>query len=186
MPAFIPTAAYASIQEGADMRKKIGLRRKPPKSEARPLGTPRPKPAKKKIALVQKVVDTPTAVEVDCHQQSEPQAIPQAADSVSQEQKVMTLTLKTLSRNGKRAIYTGAVQSINFTLGLFPGKTAPTSIEIPDGVFVPAKAPKVKMTAEERKAANALKPKATLAEKAAAAQKRADALKAKVDAANQM
>jgi len=80
----------------------------------------------------------------------------------------MTLTLKNLSKNGKTAFYTGASTVLRFALSVFPDKQAPESIEVPDGIFAESA---VKMTPEERKAANAAKPKATFAEKAARLEK---------------
>ncbi len=60
---------------------------------------------------------------------------------------MMTLTLKTLSKNGKNAYYVGAAATLRFNLAAFPGKTAPASIEVADGAFAPAKQPKAKLTA---------------------------------------
>jgi hypothetical protein len=92
----------------------------------------------------------------------------------------MTVTFKGLSKNGKAAIYTGGKTTIRFSLLSFPDKQAPETIELPDGVFAEAavKEPKVKMTAEERKAARAARPKPTLAERAEAARLRAEKLAA--------
>lgn len=89
----------------------------------------------------------------------------------------MTLTLKGLSKNGKQAIYAGSAQNVRIPVGNFPDKTAPETIDVADGVFVAAKQPKVKLTAEERKAARANKPKPTLAEKLAAQEKKAAKLR---------
>ena len=95
----------------------------------------------------------------------------------------MTFTLKGLSKNGKQAIYTGAIQNLRFPVGAFEGKVAPQTITDLSVFAAPVvKTPKVKMTPEERKAARAAKPKPTLAEKVAAAQKRAAALQAKLEA----
>jgi len=88
----------------------------------------------------------------------------------------MTLTLKGLSKNGKAAYYTGAAVTIRIALQAFVDQTAPQAISVPDGAFAPAKPV---LTPEERKALRAARPKPTLAERAAAAQKRADALAAK-------
>lgn len=99
------------------------------------------------------------------------------------ENKAMTLTFKNLSKNGKNAFYAGAAVALRIPLSAFPDKQHPATIEVIDGAFAPAKAAKVKMTAAERKAANAAKPKPTLAERI---QRREEALakdKAKLAAA---
>lgn len=90
----------------------------------------------------------------------------------------MTLTLKGLSKNGRAAFYVGAITTLRISIAAFPGKTAPQIIEVADGAFAPAKPPRVRMTKEERKAFNANRPKPTLAEKAAKAREKADALAA--------
>ena len=94
----------------------------------------------------------------------------------------MTLTLKTLSKNGKQAYYSGAAQIARFPLGIFPGKTAPQTIEVADGVFAVAavKVPKVKLTKEERAAL----PKPTFAELIERRRKSLAALEAKEAAAS--
>ncbi len=99
-----------------------------------------------------------------------------------QEVRKMTLTLKGLSKNGENAFYAGARVALRIRVGAFPDKVAPSTIEVADGVFAPGKQPKVKLTAEERKALRAAKPKPTLAERAATAQARADKLAAKAAA----
>lgn len=85
----------------------------------------------------------------------------------SKEQTKMTLTLAGQSKNGKAAFYTGAAQRLRIPVGAFPDKTPPQTFEVADGVFAPARQPKAKMTAEERKAARANAPKLTLAERIA-------------------
>lgn len=79
----------------------------------------------------------------------------------------MTFTLRGLSKNGKQAYYDGANQVLRVAIGSFAAGTAPQSFDVADGVFAGPKQPKVKMTAEERKAARAAQPKPTLAEKIA-------------------
>lgn len=79
----------------------------------------------------------------------------------------MTLSLKGLDKRGRSAIYTGAAISIRVGLTAFPNKTAPSTIEVADGVFAGPKAKRAAMTPEERKAARAAAPKLTLAEKIA-------------------
>lgn len=92
----------------------------------------------------------------------------------------MTLTLKGLSKNGKRAIYGGAASSFQVPLGAFPNKTAPQTWEVADGVFAePAvKVAKAKLTKEERAAL----PKPTLAEKIEQRRKALAALEAQLAA----
>lgn len=110
-----------------------------------------------------KVVDTTTAGEVSLQNQEDSQPVANPAN----QEKMMTLSLKGLSKNGKQAFYSGAAQVVRISVGAFPGKTAPQSIPVPDGVFEGPKQPVAKMTAEERKAARANRPKPTLAEKIA-------------------
>lgn len=91
---------------------------------------------------------------------------------------IVTLTLKGLDKRGRNAVYLGAAVSLRFPIAAFPGKVPPTSIPV-DGLAGP-RAPKAKLTAEERKAARANAPKLTLAEKVARAEERTAALKAKL------
>lgn len=104
----------------------------------------------------------------------------------------MVLTLKGTSRNGKRAIYTGALISVTIGLGAFPDKAAPANIEVADGVFAPARAaktPRVKLTDAEKAAAREARknaPKPTLAEKIARREAQLAKDKAKLAAASEM
>lgn len=82
----------------------------------------------------------------------------------------MELTFKSLSKNGKNAFYGGAATVIRIALSAFPDKQAPAVIDVNDGVFAPAKQPKVRETKEERKARLAAQPKPTEAEKIARAE----------------
>lgn len=154
-----------------------------PKGDARPLGTPKPRLVKSKkespISL-----DTPSTNSVDFSQSVEPNAIPRTGDenTTAQERKTMTLSFKNVSKNGKNVFYTGAASVIRIPLSAFPNKQHPTSIDVADGVFAGAKQSRASMTPEERKAANAARPKLTLAEKIAQREKQLAALKAKADA----
>lgn len=151
------------------MSGMTGRSRTPPRGDVRPLGTPRPKlgdfpaPAFVRTAAyagvpeMKKKVDTHTAVAVCLHHR------PILACVDTTRRISMTLTFKSLSKNGKNAFYTGAKNALRFPLSAFVNKTAPPIIEV-EGDFAPAK---VTMTKEERKAANAAKPKPTLAEKIA-------------------
>lgn len=159
-----------------------------PTSETRTISTKRREAnlyagigTKKGWRQTQKSVDTVSVVEVTS-QGTPPLAAP---ETTSTRSRPMILQFKSLSRNGKNAFYTGAAVAIRVPLSAFPNKTQPDQIEVADGVFAPAKAAKVKMTAEERKAARAAKPKPTLAEKAAKAKERADKLAAELAAANE-
>ncbi|MES2360010.1 MAG: hypothetical protein V4529_16845, partial [Gemmatimonadota bacterium] len=138
-PRYQPGAAYVGTQ---DLRTPYG--KDMPASEVRPLGT-------------KKSVDTAPSLEVDSIQ---------LLAITPHKEKQMTITLKTLSKNGKQAYYSGAAQILRFPLGVFPGKVAPASFTVTDDLFAPAsvKEAKPKLTAEERKAARAAKPKPTLAE----------------------
>lgn len=106
--------------------------------------------------------------------------------------KTMTLTLKGTSKNGKQAIYTGAAQSVRFSVGTFADGNAPQTIEVPDGVFAEPKQPKQQLSAEEkaaqaaaRKAERANRPKPTLAEKIAQREAALEKLRQKAAAENQ-
>lgn len=129
----------------------------------------------------QKVVDAVDAVGVSCTQSHN--AASETQDKIRSSK--MTLTFKNLSRNGKNAFYAGAAVAIRIPLSAFPNKQHAPTIEVADGALAPAKPARVKMTAEERKAARANKPKPTLAEKAAKAKERADKLAAELAAAEQ-
>jgi hypothetical protein len=123
--------------------------------------------SKDSSASSQKVVDSrpPDAVESTQTTSSEgtPSELPAASPAITSE-KMMTLTLKGTSKNGKTAFYSGAAQTVRLQVGLFEGGTAPGSISVPDGVFA---AQRPKLSKEERKAAKAAAPKPTLAEKIA-------------------
>lgn len=113
----------------------------------------------------QKVVDTAATDEVRSIQPHD-----EAPETKPQEQNIMELTFKSLSKNGKNAFYGGAATVIRIALSAFPDKQAPAVIDVNDGVFAPAKQPKVRETKEERKARLAAQPKPTEAEKIARAE----------------
>lgn len=119
----------------------------------------------------QKVVDTATAIEVSSNSSSVGNEA--TTETISEKDKKMTLNLSGLNKKGNAAIYKGAAGSVRISVAAFHGKTPPTTIEVADGVFEPARQPKAKMTAEERKALRASQPKPTLAERIA---KREEAL----------
>ena len=204
------------------MSRKIGISKTPPKSEARPLGTKKPKsstpktraalrarldaePSKTAIAqeeqheaykagdvldlpgsflngltlesggadalnvqhdYFQKVVDTPHDIVVDSI--SEVAAIQPTESAAEQQEHHMTLTYVKTSKNGKRAIYSGAAQSIAFNIGLFPDKTAPATItDLSAFAEKVAKTPRAALTPEEKAARKANRVVPTLAEKIA-------------------
>ena len=91
----------------------------------------------------------------------------------------MYLNLKGLTKNGNAAIYTGAAGIVRIAIAAFHGKVPCDTIGVSDGCLEPPKTPLYKMTKEERKAANAAKPKPTLAEKIAREEKRLANMKAK-------
>ena len=182
--------------------KKIGLSKQMPPSEARPLGTKRTSKVKPSLTerivaagrksmgdriteiiekdgfcdVTLKVVDTPIEPVVDFSHQP---TIPPATVSRSSR---MTLTYVKTSKNGKRAIYSGAANSLVFPLTAFPGKTAPASIEVVGDVFATKSGPKPKLTKEERAAL----PKPTLAERIAKREAQLAKDKAKLAAASAM
>jgi hypothetical protein len=95
----------------------------------------------------------------------------------------MVLTLKTLTKNGKQAIYTGLRTAIRIALVSFVDKAAPETLEI-IGPVLGARVPRAKMTQEEKDAAKLARknaPKPTLAERAARAQARAARAQARAD-----
>ena len=131
---------------------------------------------KRSKVILQKGVDSSRTLDVVSSQA--PITAPETANKTPisaslTRRRTVTLTLKGHSKNGKTAFYTGAATVIRISLGAFINKQAPTIIEVePD--FAPVKAPRVKLTAEERaarnaaaKAARAAAPKPTLAEKIA-------------------
>lgn len=97
----------------------------------------------------------------------------------------MTLTFKSLSKNGKAAMYSGAVTPIRLSLAAFPDKQYPQEIVIADGVFAGPKVAKVKLTKEERAAQRAAAPRPTEAERIAQAEARLEKRKAKLVASGQ-
>jgi hypothetical protein len=127
----------------------------------------------------QKVVDTPIDRVVDSV--SEVAAIQPTESAAEQQEHHMTLTYVKTSKNGKRAIYSGAANSLVFPLTAFVGGTAPASFST-DDVFVVKAGPKAKLTKEERAAL----PKPTLAEKIARREALLAKDKAKLAAASQM
>lgn len=173
-----------------------------PKSEARPLGTKKKvngAAAARKAAADRRnaqesgtigsspydlnVVDSAPADEVESEQV---EAIPLTDQLAAQQQEhIMTLTLKTLSKNGKQAYYSGAAQVLRFPLAVFPDKIAPQTL-VDFDEFVPAKAPKVRETKEERKARLAAQPKPTEAERIQKAEANLAKRKAKLAAADQL
>ena len=104
-----------------------------------------------------------------------------AADEPSKE-KMMTLTFTKLSKNSQTAMYSGAAVVLRVSCSAFPDKVPPTTIEVADGVFAPAKE---KLTAEERKALRKAQPKPTLAERIAKREVQLAKDKAKLAAAEQ-
>lgn len=111
-----------------------------------------------------------------------PIVVPPAAPQAPKKEKVMQLTLKGLNAKRTTAIYSGTLGSVRIGLAAFPGKSAPESIEVADGVFAvkTPKAPKVKLTKEERAAL----PKPTEAERIAKMEERLAKAKAKLAEAN--
>lgn len=97
----------------------------------------------------------------------------------------MNPTIKSLNKNGKRAIIDGAAASFQIPLAAF--KVAPTAGE-PFSLDMlkekEVKQPAVKLSAEERKAARAAKPKPTLAEKIASREAALAKLKAQATGVN--
>lgn len=117
----------------------------------------------------QKVVDTAAASGVSSvHEMTKDgndNPTTAAAQPGTDGETKMTLTKKGLSKNGRNVFYAGALVALRIPLTAFPDKNPPETIEVADGVFAPAKQPKAKMTAEERKAARAAQPKLTLAQR---------------------
>lgn len=168
--------------------------RQAPKNEAKPLGTkkgnkgrkPTAEERRKDFAVVagKKVVDTQNDLEVTSLQPPITVAQSEPAPPEPQKEQHMTLTYKGLNKKGNAAIYSGAKTSVRFSLANFPGKTAPATIEVADGVFEAATAPKPTETKEERKARLAALPKPTEAERIARVEKNLAKRKAKLAAAD--
>ena len=86
----------------------------------------------------------------------------------------MTFQLKGLNKKGNQAIYTSGRHLVRFGVKGFVDGVAPETIEIDAPLTV-------SLTAEERKAAHAAKPKPTMAEKVAAAKARYEKLQASLE-----
>ena len=159
------TRTIGQMRRDADLYSGIGRRK--PLVQARKSNAPEP----------QKAVDTARGVVIGSLQS-------QDAATETNRSRTMTLTFKSLSKNGKNAFYSGAANVLRFPIAAFVNKQHPTTIEIvgEGGDLAPAKQPKAQMTAEERKAARAARPKPTIAEQAKRAQERADKLAAKAAA----
>lgn len=136
----------------------------------------------KSVDADQKVIDADRDPVVSCLQAFN--NAPVATPAPTQENTHMMLTLKGLSKNGKRAIYGGAAQSFHVPVGAFVNRTPPHAFQVEDGVFAAKveRAAKPKLSAEERKALRAAKPKPTLAERIAAREARLERDKAKLAA----
>jgi hypothetical protein len=183
--------------KGGEMSKIKTYGKKMPKNEARPLGTKKPKKGKEpdptqfmsqaeKLEYVaflaaqpmEKVVDTPN--EKDVESPIGVEAIQPDQPAAAQQEQNMTLTLKGLSKNGKRAIYDGAAISIHLPVGAFDGYP-PATLEGPFKAKA-VKQAKPKLTKEERAALRASKPKPTEAERIARAEANLAKRKAKLAA----
>lgn len=132
---------------------------------------------KKKYADTKKGVDTTHGLKVECSHVGNI-VNPKPTDN---RRPQMTLTFKSLTKSGRDAIYTGAVRAVRFSLDLFTDKQAPAAIEV-EGNFAAPKAPKVRMTKEERKALRDSQPKPTEAERIARAEAKLAERKAKLAA----
>jgi hypothetical protein len=129
----------------------------------------------------QKGVDSPAATVIELGQPS----IPEAADRKPNERNKTMLTLKGLSKNGKRGIYVGAAKAVYFDKDAFADGNLPQTIDIPGLKAKEERVPKAKMTPEERKAARAARPKPTLAERIARSEARLASLRAQADASGE-
>ena len=142
------------------------------------------------VASAAYVIETPKKVvdKTPAHEVSFARYVVNSDDSrVGQiKETVMNLTKIGTSKNGKKTSYAGAARKLTFANAAFVNSTAPDAFDVADGVFAPAvvKTPKVKMTAEERKAARANKPKLTLAEKIAKREEQIAKMKAKLTSDN--
>lgn len=125
--------------------------------------------------LPQKAVDSQRSSVVEFTSPAPMTAHPAAPLAPTKDKKMASLTLKGLNKKGTQAIYSGTPGTVRIGLAAFPGKTAPESIEVADGVFA-IKTPKVKLSKEERAAL----PKPTEAEKIAKMEARLAKAKAKL------
>ncbi len=97
-------------------------------------------------------------------------------------EKTMRVTKRGQSKNGKATFYEGAGAPLRFQNNVFVDNTPPDTIDFAEGIFKAPRAPKVKLTPEERKAARAAKPKPTAAEKLAKLEEKAAKLRAEAAA----
>lgn len=153
----------------------MGLSKHPPKSEARPLGTPRPRAAKQRTKKNAKSASRYGASETTIEKVSEenPSAPSETACAplgsvVTSNQsaikpqevkeKIMTLKFTKISKKGTMAMFSGLRNVLRIPLAVFDG--APADFEV-EGNFAGPKTVKAKLSKEERAAL----PKPTLAER---------------------
>lgn len=101
-----------------------------------------------------------------------------ATNTASERIRTMQLTFKGLSKSGKYALYSGLRTVSRLSVTDFPDSQPPATLEITGELA----GPRVKMTAEERKAARKNAPKPTLAEQIAKREKALAKLRAKAEA----
>ena len=164
-----------------------------PKGEARPLGTKRErksssKPVSRNASLVEtfdernarikremeEAHEDETPVSDNVREQLQNFVDDRYQDEVTSEvamtptssvgDTTMRVDLKGVSKNGKTATYVGARQSLRIPVSVFADGVAPQYFEL-HGAFAGPKPPKVKLTAEEKKALRAEQPKLTLQQK---------------------
>lgn len=185
-------------------KKKTGVSRTPPKSEARPLGTPspkrshskkQPKPAVEASSSpvnsgAEEVVDTSTAspAESSSTDTTSVNTAPSTETQIAKEQHIMstiTLTLDPKTRKSTSLVFklpAGVRGSVRIAKTAFPGGVPPTSLNLQSDSDSAFAQPKAKLTAEERKALRKDQPKLTPAQKLAKLQERAAKLQAKIAA----
>lgn len=160
VPKFVPTSSYVGVDSA---RASNSMR----------------SAAERKLHQLKKTLDNTGTLDVESLQSS---PMTGTLNNSILRSHTMNLTLKGISKDGKKAVYQGAAVLIPVSIAAFSNRTAPQSFDVADGVFEGPKAPKAKLTPEERKAARASKPALTLAEKIAKREEQIAKMKAKLDA----
>jgi hypothetical protein len=186
------------------LKRKIGVSATPPKSEARPLGTPSKKGAsaravtkanKQKAPRVvvnvdmsaseKKVFDNVTRTHVDSASQETTSVESTSTNNPASEKgPVMQITLVKSNKNRKSTSVVfnasnGLRGSARFAKTFFKDGNAPDTLVIDGDAFA---SPKEKLTAEQRKELRKQAPKLSASEKLAKLQERAAKLQAKIAA----
>lgn len=193
--------------EKSTSKKKIGVSKNAPKSDARPLGTPAPRRShsKKKQTGADQTVEQSAEKAVDNSDETPANSsstqmtsanditngpsTTTGSDAHSQkEQNVMskiTLTLDPKTRKSTSVVFKlgdGIRGSVRIAKTAFPGGVPPSALTLQSDAENVFATPKAKLTAEQRKEARKNAPKLTPAQKLQKLNERAAKLQAKIDA----